>query len=95
MLPFPLQDQIQQAIEQNAKLDGRKTKAAQLALFITSGPVVKVPRRSMNKRLPRHLFLVSFVIVFNQLYEVSTRVLVSFQTTSFLQILLVQRVDIT
>lgn len=51
---------IIRALVINEKLEGRKNHLDKLALFVRSGPCLKLPRRSVEKRpLTRHLFLVS------------------------------------
>lgn len=50
---------ISKAILINSKLEGRKNSGDKLALFIRSGPCLKIPRRSVSRKpLTRHIFLV-------------------------------------
>uniref|UniRef100_A0A0V0J635 FYVE, RhoGEF and PH domain-containing protein 6 n=3 Tax=Schistocephalus solidus TaxID=70667 RepID=A0A0V0J635_SCHSO len=52
------------ALEINEKLEGRCNQVDQLAMFIRSGPVMKVPRRAAGRKyLHRHLFLFSDYLI--------------------------------
>ncbi|KAM7537382.1 hypothetical protein Aperf_G00000062988 [Anoplocephala perfoliata] len=60
-------EMISKAILINSKLEGRKNTADKLSLFIRSGPCLKIPRRSVNRKpLNRHLFLFSDYLIMTE-----------------------------
>ncbi|VUZ49311.1 unnamed protein product [Hymenolepis diminuta] len=60
-------EMISKAILINSKLEGRKNSGDKLSLFIRSGPCLKIPRRSVNRKpLNRHLFLFSDYLILTE-----------------------------
>lgn len=73
---------ISKAILINSKLEGRKNTEDKLSLFIRSGPCLKIPRRSVNRKpLNRHLFLVSSI---HRFQDSTTRILLIYNCSSLI-----------
>lgn len=66
----------------NEKLEGRRNELSRFSLFINSGPVTKIPRRSIEKRfLERHLFLFTDFLVITEPQSQSGSYLVKSELT--------------
>uniref|UniRef100_A0A5K3EJX6 FYVE-type domain-containing protein n=3 Tax=Mesocestoides corti TaxID=53468 RepID=A0A5K3EJX6_MESCO len=76
-------EMINHALMINEKLEGRKNHLDKLALFIRSGPCLKIPRRSVGKKpLSRHLFLFSdFLVITEPEFTTTGRYLVKSELT--------------